>query len=105
MTFLWAFRLNLTNISTSQGMDAEGLSEPTEKGSCEESTVVSVRTGCCSFNPVSGSGKRWHQSQMLLLPFVPIAALIAQNCWSMMNIIIYQTEMKELRRQESKLWS
>ena len=80
-------------------MDAEGLSEPTEKGSMDESTVVSVRTGCCSFNPVSGSGKRWHQSQMLLLPFVPIAALIAQNCWSMMNIIIYQSEMKELRRQ------
>ena len=81
-------------------MDVEGLSEPTEKGSENADTsVVSVKTGCCSFNPVSGSGKRWHQSQMLLLPFVPIAALIAQNCWSMFNIIVYQGEMKELRRQ------
>ena len=80
-------------------MDAEGLSEPTEKGSMDESSVLSVGTGCCSFNPASGSGKRWHQSQMLLLPLLPIAALIAQNCWSMMDIIIYQSEMKELRRQ------
>ena len=85
-------------------MDAEGLSEPSDNDSAAmDSSVVTVRTGCCSLNPVSGTGKRWHQSQMLLLPFVPILALIAQNCWSMMNIIIYQTEMKDLRRQVYKL--
>ena len=81
-------------------MDAEGLSEPSDNGSVTmDSSVATVRTGCCSFSPVSGTGKRWHQSQMLLLPFVPIAALLAQNCWSMMNIIVYQSEIKELRRQ------
>ncbi|KAK4291085.1 hypothetical protein Pmani_036066 [Petrolisthes manimaculis] len=65
----------------------------------EASSLVTVRAGCCSFNPVSQSGKRWHQLQMITLPFVPIAALVVQNCWFMANVATHQREMQQLGRQ------
>ncbi|CAB3381553.1 Hypothetical predicted protein [Cloeon dipterum] len=41
---------------------------------------------CVYLNPASTSGKKAHFYQMLLLPFIPIAALIVQNCFSIASI-------------------
>ncbi|XP_050688216.1 uncharacterized protein LOC126981318 [Eriocheir sinensis] len=65
----------------------------------ETSSLVTVRAGCCSFNPVSRTGKRWHQMQMMTLPFIPIAALIIQNCLLMASVVSHQGEMTMLSRQ------
>ncbi|XP_069158737.1 LOW QUALITY PROTEIN: uncharacterized protein [Procambarus clarkii] len=65
----------------------------------EASSLVTVRAGCCNFNPVSKSGKKWHQVQMILLPFIPIAALIVQNCWFMSTVADHQREMQVLASQ------
>ncbi|XP_059469153.1 uncharacterized protein LOC132192927 [Neocloeon triangulifer] len=42
---------------------------------------------CVYLNPASTSGKKAHFFQMLLLPFIPIAALIVQNCFSIASIM------------------
>lgn len=71
----------------------------------EASSLVTVRAGCCNFNPVSAAGKRWHLVQMIMLPFIPIAALVVQNCWFMRNVARQQQEMKFLSRQVSMFGS
>ncbi|KAK8403482.1 hypothetical protein O3P69_000510 [Scylla paramamosain] len=65
----------------------------------ETSSLVTVRAGCCSFNPVSRTGKRWHQLQMVTLPFIPIAALIIQNCILVANVVTHQNEINTLGKQ------
>ncbi|XP_066972570.1 uncharacterized protein [Macrobrachium rosenbergii] len=65
----------------------------------EASSLVTISAGCCTFNPVSASGKKWHQFQMILLPFIPIAALIIQNCWFMSTVAKHQHEMQMLGKQ------
>ncbi|XP_042880278.1 uncharacterized protein LOC122258414 isoform X1 [Penaeus japonicus] len=54
-----------------------------------------VKTGCCGLDPTTGRGKQIHLAQMLLLPFVPIMALIIQNGLNMVNVLQYQYEMQE----------
>ncbi|XP_076069616.1 uncharacterized protein LOC143041525 isoform X2 [Oratosquilla oratoria] len=58
-------------------------------------SVPKVKTGCCGLDPTTGRGKQIHLAQMLLLPFVPIMALIIQNCINMVNVLQYQYEMQE----------
>ncbi|XP_069948440.1 uncharacterized protein [Cherax quadricarinatus] len=65
----------------------------------ETSSLVTVKAGCCNFNPVSESGKKWHQVQMIMLPFIPIAALIVQNCWFMSTVAEHQREIQFLTSQ------
>ncbi|CAL4155070.1 unnamed protein product, partial [Meganyctiphanes norvegica] len=61
----------------------------------DENKLVEVKTGCCGLDPTTGRGKQIHLAQMLLLPFVPIMALIIQNCINMVNALQYQYEMQE----------
>lgn len=56
---------------------------------------MQVKTGCCGLDPTTGRGKQIHLAQMLLLPFVPIMALIIQNGLNMVNVLQYQYEMQE----------
>ncbi|XP_050722872.1 uncharacterized protein LOC127001751 isoform X3 [Eriocheir sinensis] len=61
----------------------------------DENKLVEVKTGCCGLDPTTGRGKQIHLAQMLLLPFVPIMALIIQNGLNMVNVLQYQYEMQE----------
>ncbi|KAK3854014.1 hypothetical protein Pcinc_039472 [Petrolisthes cinctipes] len=54
-----------------------------------------VKTGICGLDPTTGKGKQIHLIQMLLLPFVPIMALIIQNSINMVSILEYQNDMQE----------
>ncbi|XP_063615713.1 uncharacterized protein LOC134788841, partial [Penaeus indicus] len=57
--------------------------------------MVEVKTGICGLDPTTGRGKQIHLAQMLLLPFVPIMALIIQNSINMVSILEYQNDMQE----------
>ncbi|XP_042887708.1 uncharacterized protein LOC122263374 [Penaeus japonicus] len=57
--------------------------------------MVEVKTGICGLDPTTGKGKQIHLIQMLLLPFVPIMALIIQNSINMVSILEYQNDMQE----------
>ncbi|XP_046596117.1 uncharacterized protein [Neodiprion pinetum] len=60
-----------------------------------KSSQVKPKTGCFRINPGSKDGQRVYLIQMILLPFIPIAALIAQSCHSM------ATAVKVLHRAEN----
>ena len=67
--------------------------------SVEESSLVSVSTGCFHVNPATQKGKRLQLLQMLLLPFIPIVALIVQNCMTMNDAINAQREASIIEHQ------
>ncbi|EFX79738.1 hypothetical protein DAPPUDRAFT_103943 [Daphnia pulex] len=47
--------------------------------SADDSTLTQVSTGCFHVSPATRKGKRLQLLQMLLLPFIPIMALVVQN--------------------------
>ncbi|XP_042880281.1 uncharacterized protein LOC122258414 isoform X3 [Penaeus japonicus] len=75
--------------------DPERRSSVLSLDSEDENKLVEVKTGCCGLDPTTGRGKQIHLAQMLLLPFVPIMALIIQNGLNMVNVLQYQYEMQE----------
>ncbi|XP_064116798.1 uncharacterized protein [Macrobrachium rosenbergii] len=75
--------------------DSERRSSVLSLDSEDENKLVEVKTGCCGLDPTTGRGKQIHLAQMLLLPFVPIMALIIQNGLNMVNVLQYQYEMQE----------
>ncbi|XP_071538925.1 uncharacterized protein [Panulirus ornatus] len=75
--------------------DMERRSSVLSLDSEDENKLVEVKTGCCGLDPTTGRGKQIHLAQMLLLPFVPIMALIIQNGLNMVNVLQYQYEMQE----------
>ena len=46
-------------------------------------------------DPTTGRGKQLHLIQMLLLPFIPIMALITQNVVNMLTVLEHQYDMQE----------
>lgn len=56
---------------------------------------MQVKTGCCGLDPTTGRGKQIHLLQILLLPFIPILALIIQNSINMVTVLEYQYDMQE----------
>lgn len=56
---------------------------------------LQVKTGCCGLDPTTGRGKQIHLLQILLLPFIPILALIIQNSINMVTVLEYQYDMQE----------
>ncbi|XP_037085079.1 uncharacterized protein LOC119105708 [Pollicipes pollicipes] len=66
----------------------------------EDSTkMVEVKTGCCGMDPTTGRGKQLHLIQMLLLPFIPIMALIIQNVVNMVTVLESQADMQKTIEQ------
>ncbi|XP_037093442.1 uncharacterized protein LOC119113198 isoform X2 [Pollicipes pollicipes] len=51
----------------------------------------------CSFNPNTRHGRRMYVIQMLVLPFIPIFALIVQNIYTMTTAIQHQQKMENLK--------
>ncbi|KAG1661240.1 Atrial natriuretic peptide receptor 1 [Nymphon striatum] len=63
----------------------------------DEETLAETRTGCCGVDTsmnTAGKDKKINMIQVLL-PFVPIMALIIQNCINMVNVVQYQRSMQE----------
>ncbi|XP_053640930.1 uncharacterized protein [Cherax quadricarinatus] len=78
--------------------DAESQSNASST-SLEETTLVSVKVGWFYFNPVSRKGRALHLLQMLVLPFIPIVALITQNCIAMSNALRNQAAVSSVAVQ------
>ncbi|XP_046635903.1 uncharacterized protein LOC124314670 [Daphnia pulicaria] len=55
--------------------------------SADDSTLTQVSTGCFHVSPATRKGKRLQLLQMLLLPFIPIMALVIQNAMTMTDAI------------------
>lgn len=60
---------------------------------------------CCakSINPADGKGRKLHLLQMLVLPFIPILALIVQTSLLLNDIMTYRNEVMEVDSQVSSL--
>ena len=51
---------------------------------------VAAQGGLCRINPVTKTGQRLYMVHMLLLPFLPITALIMQNATTLSTLLTYQ---------------
>ncbi|KAK5641547.1 hypothetical protein RI129_010094 [Pyrocoelia pectoralis] len=56
---------------------------------------------CCgeTTNPAHGKGRRFHLFQMLILPFIPILALIVQTAILLNNIMVHRQEVMDVETQ------
>ena len=52
-----------------------------------------VAAGLFKINPVTKTGQRLYMMHMLLLPFLPILALIIQNSTALHDVLEYQKEV------------
>nr|XP_045595416.1 receptor-type guanylate cyclase gcy-4-like isoform X2 [Procambarus clarkii] len=81
-------------------LEEEGETQSSASGSSlEEITLVSVKVGWFYFNPVSRKGRALHLLQMLVLPFIPIVALITQNCIAMSDALRNQAAVSSVTVQ------
>ncbi|XP_040569888.1 uncharacterized protein [Lepeophtheirus salmonis] len=65
-----------------------------EHDSDENSLAADLQAGFCKINPVTKTGQRLYMIHMLLLPFLPIAALIIQNAITLSDLLQYQKEVQ-----------
>ncbi|XP_069680414.1 uncharacterized protein [Periplaneta americana] len=65
----------------------------------EKSTRVSIKVGCIRMDPTSTAGKRVYLFQMIILPFIPIAALIVQNCCTMVSVALANRDATAINKQ------
>ncbi|CAM1327370.1 Uncharacterised protein g9491 [Pycnogonum litorale] len=79
----------------------ENVSMAMSMDTVDEQKLAQVNTGCCGINAgvaTAGSDKSVYLIQVLL-PFIPIVALIIQNCINMVNVVQYQKSMQETINQ------
>jgi len=65
----------------------------------EESSLISIKSGCSRLSPGSVGGQKVQMMQMLLLPFIPIMALVAQNASLLSTIVASLSEAHEIQHQ------
>lgn len=66
----------------------------------DESSLVSVKSGitrCCKQGSLEL--RRWQLFQMILLPFIPITALIVQNTTLLSSVVVNLQEAWETKQQ------
>lgn len=66
-----------------------------------EDVSQAPRGYCCakSANPADGRGRKLHLLQMLVLPFIPIMALIVQTAIFLNDIMIHRQEVMDIESQ------
>jgi hypothetical protein len=79
--------------------DLPGRHSPVTDPLLDGSASATLRVCCFRVNPLSSTGKRVYLLQMLILPFIPIAALIVQNCCTMVSVSIANRDAMEINRQ------
>ena len=57
------------------------------------------RVGCYKINPTTPSGQKFFILHMLVLPLIPITALVIQNSVTMHTLLGYQSRVSTIRRQ------
>jgi len=62
----------------------------------EKDMEKKVLGGLFQINPVTKTGQRLYMVHMLLLPFLPITALIIQNSTTLNELLQYQTEVQRI---------
>ena len=69
--------------------------------SSEDMSYVGVRGQCCvkASNPAYKRGRRLQLLQMLVLPFIPILALIVQTAIALRDILTYRQEVSDIEAQ------
>ncbi|XP_063917238.1 uncharacterized protein LOC135132949 isoform X2 [Zophobas morio] len=84
---------NSNNVSPGDDTSLRSLSS--------EDVSQAPRGYCCakSANPADGKGRKLHLLQMLVLPFIPIMALIVQTAVILNNIMIYRQEVMDIENQ------
>ena len=65
----------------------------------EGSASPALRVCCFHVNPISAAGKRVYLLHMIILPFIPIAALIVQNCCTMVSVAIANRDAMDINKQ------
>ena len=78
---------NPLNVSGMPGMVQEGVAD----------TVWKV--GCYKINPSTRAGQKFFILHMLVLPLIPITALVIQNSVTMNTLLGYQTRVQTIRNQ------
>ena len=59
------------------------------------------RVGCYNINPTTPNGQKFFILHMLVLPLIPITALVIQNSVTMNTLLGYQSRVSTIRRQVS----
>nr|CAI5863931.1 unnamed protein product [Callosobruchus analis] len=95
-------------VPPSGGGTSRAVSDSGDLDSCsirstssEDVSQAAPRGYCCakSINPADGRGRRLHLLQMLVLPFIPILALIVQTSIILDNIMINRNEVMDVDSQ------
>ena len=57
------------------------------------------RVGCYKINPTTPSGQKFFILHMLVLPLIPITALVIQNGVTMNTLMAYSSRVSTIRKQ------
>ena len=92
---------NNNNNTMKVGYEVELLSQsyPDYLSQGMEDTVW--RVGCYNINPTTPNGQKFFILHMLVLPLIPITALVIQNSVTMNTLLGYQSRVSTIRRQVS----
>ena len=67
--------------------------------SCQGMSDTVWKVGCYRINPSTPSGQKFFILHMLVLPLIPITALVIQNSVTMNTLLGYQSRVSTIRRQ------
>jgi hypothetical protein len=94
------FALYLAGVVMSLATDMETQHESAHTDlTVEGSATVAQKVGCFRMDPSSTTGKRVYLLQMIILPFIPIAALIVQNCCTMVSVALANRDAMAISKQ------
>ena len=79
---------------------ADDFSDRTSQSHAQQGVEDTVwKVGCYKINPSTPSGQKFFILHMLVLPLIPITALVIQNSVTMNTLLGYQSRVKTIRNQ------
>jgi hypothetical protein len=79
--------------------ETEGRQSSATESTVDGSTASELKVGCFRVDPCSQTGKRIYLLHMIILPFIPIAALIVQNLYTMVSAALVNVEAATINKQ------